>query len=103
MPCIANSLTALVRESAHALSSANGDYAPLLDLADDSEFVLLGEATHGTHEFYRARAQITKRLIVEKGFNAVAVEGDWPDAYQVNRYVRGLSTDFRRQRRISGL
>jgi erythromycin esterase-like protein len=50
--------------------------------------VLLGEATHGTHEFYDARAEITKRLIVEKGFGAVAVEADWPDAYRVNRYVR---------------
>jgi erythromycin esterase-like protein len=51
--------------------------------------VLIGEASHGTHEFYRERAQITKRLIVEKGFTAVAVEADWPDAYRVNRFVRG--------------
>jgi len=93
MPCIANSLTALVRESAHALSSANGDYAPLLDLADDSQFVLLGEATHGTHEFYRARAEMTKRLIRERGFNAIAVEADWPDAYRINRFIRNLSAD----------
>jgi erythromycin esterase-like protein len=54
---------------------------------------LIGEATHGTHEFYRERAQITKRLIKEKGFTAVAVEADWPDAYRVNRYVRGDSAD----------
>src|SRR3954470_13012752 len=93
MPCIANSLTALVRESAHALSSPNGDYAPLLDLAGDSDFVLLGEATHGTHEFYRARAEITKRLIRERGFNAIAVEADWPDAYRINRFIRNLSSD----------
>jgi len=55
--------------------------------------VLLGEASHGTHEFYRERAEITKRLILEKGFTAVAVEADWPDAYRVNRYVRGQSED----------
>jgi erythromycin esterase-like protein len=55
--------------------------------------VLLGEAYHGTHEFYRERAQITKRLIREKGFTAIAVEADWPDAYRVNRYVQGLNVD----------
>ena len=51
--------------------------------------VLLGEATHGTHEFYTIRAEITQQLITQKGFHAVAIEGDWPDAYQVNRYVHG--------------
>jgi len=55
--------------------------------------VLLGEATHGTHEFYRERAFITRRLITEKGFTAVAVEADWPDAYRVNRFVRGMGAD----------
>jgi hypothetical protein len=55
--------------------------------------VLLGEASHGTHEFYRERAEISKRLITEQGFTAVAVEGDFPDAYRVNRFVRGESDD----------
>ncbi len=55
--------------------------------------MLLGEATHGTHEFYRERAFITRRLIEEQGFAAVAVEADWPDAYRINRYVRGTSAD----------
>ena len=55
--------------------------------------MLLGEASHGSHEFYRERARITQRLIEEKGFNAVAVEADWPDAYRVNRYVMGESGD----------
>jgi erythromycin esterase-like protein len=55
--------------------------------------VLLGEATHGTHEFYAERARITRRLIEEKGFTAVAVEADWPDALRVNRYVRGQGSD----------
>ena len=59
-----------------------------------ARFALLGEASHGTHEFYRERAEITKRLIKEKNFIAIAVEADWPDAYRVNRYVRGLSDDI---------
>ncbi|MBK7706007.1 MAG: erythromycin esterase family protein [Acidobacteria bacterium] len=69
------------------------DYDPLLDAIGDRRFVLIGEASHGTHEFYRERAQITKRLIEEKGFDAVAVEADFPDAYRVNRYVRGDGAD----------
>ncbi len=67
------------------------DFDPLLDRIGDARFVLLGEATHGTHEFYRERAAITRRLIEEKGFTVVAAEADWPDAYEVNRYVRGAS------------
>lgn len=69
------------------------DYDPLIKLIGDARFVLLGEASHGTHEFYRERAQITKRLIEEKGFSAVAVEADFPDAYRVNRFVRAAGTD----------
>jgi erythromycin esterase-like protein len=68
-------------------------YDALLAGIGDARIVLLGEATHGTHEFYRERAFITRRLITEKGFSAVAVEADWPDAYRVNRYVRGASRD----------
>jgi erythromycin esterase-like protein/predicted phosphoribosyltransferase len=86
-------LVEVVRESAHLLTGAAQDYDPLMDLVGDARFVLLGETSHGTHEFYRERAQITKRLITEKGFTAVAVEADWPDAYRVNRYVRGVSDD----------
>lgn len=82
----------MLREAAHPLTGARADYDPLLQLVGEARFVLLGEATHGTHEFYRERAEITKRLIEEKGFNAVAVEADWPDAYRVNRYVRGHDT-----------
>jgi erythromycin esterase-like protein len=86
-------LTDVVREAAHPLVGEIEDYDPLMKLIGDARLVLIGEASHGTHEFYRERAQITKRLIKEKGFNAVAVEADWPDAYRVNRYVRGASTD----------
>lgn len=62
----------------------------LLDRVGDSQFVLLGEASHGTSEFYRWRTEITKRLIKEKGFSFIAVEADWPDCYQVNRYIKGF-------------
>jgi len=75
------------------LTGAAGDYDGLLDRIGDRRFVLLGEATHGTHDFYRERARITRRLIEELGFTAVAVEADWPDAYRVNRFVLGLSAD----------
>jgi len=77
----------------HALRGGARDYDPLLKLIHGARFCLLGEATHGTHEFYRERAEITKRLIKEQGFTAIAVEADWPDAFRVNRYVRGLSDD----------
>ncbi len=82
-----------VREVARPLSGALEDYDPLLERIGDCRLVLIGEASHGTHEFYRERAVITKRLIAEKGFSAVAVEADWPDAYRVNRYVRAEGRD----------
>jgi erythromycin esterase-like protein len=70
--------------------STPADLDPLLDAVGDARFVLLGEATHGTSEFYTWRTEISKRLILEKGFDFIAVEGDWPDCYQVNRYVKWL-------------
>src|SRR3954451_9997234 len=79
-----------VREAVHPLTGAAKDYDPLLELIGDARFVLIGEASHGTHEFYRQRALITRRLIAERGFCAVAVEADWPDAYQINRFARGI-------------
>jgi erythromycin esterase-like protein len=79
-----------MRRYAHPLTGAAADYDPLVELVGEARFVLLGEASHGTHEFYRERAEITKRLITEKAFTAVAVEADWPDAYHVTRYVRGV-------------
>jgi erythromycin esterase-like protein len=82
-----------VRQAAQPLAGPDGDYGSLLEMIGDARFVLLGEASHGTHEFYRARAVITRRLIEEQGFTAVAVEADWPDGYRVNRYVRGLDGD----------
>ncbi len=82
-----------IRAAAHPLVGAPQDFDPLLLLVGDARFVLIGEASHGTHEFYRIRAEITKRLIRERGFTSVAVEADWPDAYRVNRYVQGGGTD----------
>jgi erythromycin esterase len=65
------------------------DLDPLLERIGDARYVLLGEASHGTHEYYLWRARISRRLIEEKGFRFIAVEGDWPDCYRVNRYVHG--------------
>ena len=86
-------LTDAVREAAYRLTGVAEDYDPLMDLIGDARIVLIGEASDGTHEFYEQRIEITKRLIQEKGFTAVAVEADWPDAYRVNRYVRGVNDD----------
>lgn len=74
-----------------ALTGEAHDYDALLEKIGDARFVLLGEASHGTHEFYRERSRLTRRLIAEKGFRAVAIEGDWPSAARVNRYVRGAA------------
>jgi erythromycin esterase-like protein len=69
------------------------DLDPLMERIGDSKFVLLGEASHGTHEYYTWRTAITKRLIVEKGFSCIAVEGDWPDCYKINRWVKGYDNN----------
>jgi erythromycin esterase len=76
-----------VKEIAHPLAGV-ADLDPLIDLVGDARFVLLGEASHGTSEFYTWRTEISRRLIQEKGFSFIAVEGDWPDCYRVNRYVK---------------
>jgi erythromycin esterase-like protein/predicted phosphoribosyltransferase len=83
----------VVRHHARPMTGAVTDYDEILKATSGARVVLIGEATHGTHEFYRERAVITKRLIAEQGFSAVAVEADWPDAYRVNRYVRAVSDD----------
>src|SRR5207253_368650 len=87
---------------AHALNDTESDHRPLLDRVGEARLVLLGEASHGTHDFYHERAEITKRLLIEKGFNAVAVEADWPDAFRVNRYVQGQSDDGDADAALSG-
>src|SRR5690606_165284 len=82
-----------IRKSAFVLAGAPDDYTALQRLLRNKSFVLLGEATHGTHDFYQARVAITKQLITEHGLSAIAIEGDWPSAYRVNRYVRWQGSD----------
>ncbi|WP_207430372.1 erythromycin esterase family protein [Sabulibacter ruber] len=65
------------------------DLDPLMERIGDARYVLLGEASHGTHEYYTWRAEISRRLIQEKGFSFIAVEGDWPDCFEINRWVKG--------------
>ena len=91
-----------IRDEARPLTGASRDHDELLELVGDAQTVLIGEATHGTHEFYRQRAVITKRLIEERGFSAVAAEADWPDAYRVNRYVQGAADDPDAERALAG-
>ena len=86
---------------ARAVTGSEQDYQALFELGGDRRFVLIGEASHGTHDFYAERARITRHLIEECGFNAVAVEADWPDAYRVNRYVMGQSKDPDADRALS--
>lgn len=88
-----NNLIEKIREKAIVLNSESNVPDDVLALVGDARFVLIGEASHGTREFYECRAAITKRLIEEKDFSAVAVEADFPDAYRVNRFVRGISGD----------
>ncbi len=97
-----NLIADVIKQAARPLEGNMRDYDDLLKLIHEARFCLLGEATHGTHEFYRERAEITKRLIKEKGFTAIAVEADWPDAFRVNRYVRGLSDDESADEALSG-
>lgn len=85
-----------IRAAACPLPAAR-HYDRILSWIGDASIVLLGESTHGTHDFYAARAALTRRLIEERDFSAVAIEGDWPDAFRVNRYVRhrGNEADLR--------
>jgi erythromycin esterase-like protein len=87
-PTVSQLLVSDVRRLARPLRSP-ADLDPLLARIGDARVVLLGEASHGTHEFYTWRAALTRRLIEEHGFSFVAVEGDWPDCYRVNRFVKG--------------
>src|SRR5687768_10938959 len=81
-----------IQGAAYPLQS-KADLQPLFDRVGDARIVMLGEASHGTHEYYTWRAHISKRLIEEKGFNCIAVEGDWPDCYRFNRFVKGYDAN----------
>src|SRR5947207_5195648 len=81
-----------IAEVARSISSQRA-YEPLLEQIGNRHLVLIGEASHGTHEFYQVRAELTKRLIENKGFRSVAVEADWPDALRVHGYVQSTSDE----------
>jgi erythromycin esterase-like protein len=95
-----STLIKTIQEKAVRLNGAADAADEILSLVGEARFVLIGEASHGTHEFYECRAAITKRLIAEKGFSAVAVEADFPDAYRVNRFVRGIGADKEAERAL---
>lgn len=81
-------IVSAIKQWAYPLHS-KADLGPLFNRIGDARIVMLGEASHGTHEYYTWRTYITKRLIEEKGFNFIAVEGDWPDCYSLNRFIKG--------------
>lgn len=80
-------ILSLINHKSYPLTS-HEDLQPLFDRIGDARYVLLGEASHGTHEYYTWRSYISKKLIEEKGFTFIAVEGDWPDCYKLNRYIK---------------
>lgn len=83
-----NEIIAVLNKTSLPLENSE-DLNPLLNYIGEAKYVLLGEASHGTHEYYTWRAKITQRLIQEKGFSFIGVEGDWPDCYRLNRFVKG--------------
>src|SRR6478735_3346560 len=91
-----------IRDAAIPLSAGSHDVSAIVDRIGDASIVLLGEASHGTHEFYELRAAITRRLIETKGFRAVAIEGDWPDSRRVHRFVTGTGDDASADGALSG-
>ncbi len=102
IPVSTNIISSAIRRNASIIYGQPEDYDQLADLVEGADIVLLGEASHGTSEFYHERATITKRLITHYGFNAIAIEGDWPDAYRVNQYVKGQLGDITAKQSLDG-
>lgn len=104
MPIFKNNTKAVseIARVASPISFDESDYDQLFEQIGNARVVLIGEASHGTHEFYRERARITRRLIERHGFTAVAAEADWPDAYRVNRFVQGHGDDPNAERALAG-
>ena len=104
--CMAIDTLDIIRRTARPLARGDGadprDVDAIVDAIGDARIVLIGEASHGTHEFYATRAAISRRLIETRGFRAVTIEGDWPDARRVDRYVRALSADLDADMALSG-
>ncbi len=92
----------VIGSALHALHGGAHDYDKLIEEIGEANYVLIGEASHGTHEFYQERALLTQRLIEEKGFHAVAVEADWPDAYRTNEYVKGSGDSRSAEEALAG-
>ena len=103
LPLGERSIIEAIRREAQPVTGDARDYDALLARVGDARIVLLGEASHGTHEFYRERTRITKRLVGERGFTAVAIEGDWPDAHRVNRYLSGARSDGNAEEALRGV
>ncbi|UQA54717.1 erythromycin esterase family protein [Polyangium aurulentum] len=82
-----------ISAAARPLTGADSDLDPVMDLVGDARFVLIGEASHGTDDFYRTRADITRRLIQERGLDAVVMEADWASVERLDHYVRGEGDD----------
>ena len=91
----------VVRNAAQWFEPSVDGLGPILDQIGDARLVFIGEATHGTQEFYAIRAELTRALITRKGFNIVAVEADWPEAYRANRYVRQQGDDRTAEQALS--
>ena len=82
----------VVENAAHRVSNA-ADFEQLLDLAGGAQIVLIGDASHGTHDFYATRVELSRHLIEKKGFQLIALEADWPDTLRVHRYVTGHANE----------
>lgn len=95
-------LAKLLRRHAQPFTGDMHELDSLLDLIGDSSVVLIGEASHGTHEYYKTRIDLTRRLIEERGFNVVAAEADWPDAWMVNRYLKDQGSAHNAHESLSG-
>ncbi len=91
-PLQESELISAVKQWGYTLNS-KADLDPLFKQIGDARIVMLGEASHGTHEYYTWRTHISKYLIENKGFNCIAVEGDWPDCYRLNRFIKGYDQD----------
>lgn len=93
---------AAIRAAARPITGSPQDHQDILEAARPARWVLLGESTHGTHDFYRERARISERLIAEQGAQAIAIEGDWSATWRVNLYVRGLGGDRSAEEALGG-
>ena len=98
----AQAAEAAVAAAARPISGAAGDYDELIAAAGRADRILIGESSHGTSEYYRARAEISERLVREQGVNAVAIEADWSATQRINLYVRGLGEDASAEEALSG-